>query len=63
MATKHARHKMHKDKNFKVADASEIKPGFYIVFFSHGFHKHISKITKDKFSSEVYEDKAERIFF
>ena len=23
----------------------------------------ISKITKDKFSSEVYEDKAERIFF
>ena len=23
----------------------------------------VSKITKDKFSSEVYEDKAERIFF
>ena len=38
---------------------------FYMLLFSLVFtiDINISKITKDKFSSEVCEDKAERIFF
>ena len=44
----------------KSQQTTEAEVGTLMVFTSE---ISISKITKDKFSSEVYEDKAGRIFF
>ena len=51
-----------KQKNLSLVLTSDISKitNLSLVFTSD---ISISKITKDKFSSELYEDKAERIFF